>query len=440
MRVPPGVLSGAQIVLVALRCGCPARVFYDPAVSPSDHERLIVDCERAVAGGVVLGRDPEGRVVLTRGALPGERVVVSPESVRPKLIMGSVTRVESPSPGRVEPPCPMVARGCGGCDLQHASRELQAEMRIEVVRDALGHTGSLGALARSIPVEQLEAASEVAARTTMRLAVLEDGRLGLRRRRSHESLAIPGCLVAHRLLVPTLAEGRFPRAREVTLRASERTGEVLAVVSRRDRQSVVPPGVRVVGSDALRGGARAWITESVDGHDLRISARSFFQSGPQGAAALGRAVARALEGFDARSDRLVDLYGGVGLFTVLLGARRAEVVERSASAVADARFNTAALGASVTRCDVDSWKPSQVEAVVADPAREGLGPGGVAAVVATGARRVALVSCDVAAMARDVSSLVDNGYEPTRVEVVDMFPHTHHVEAVTTLVPRDEPR
>lgn len=416
---------------------CKPPVFYDPAVPSKDHEPVTVELERPVAGGVVLGRDPDGRVVLASGGLPGETVVVAPSRVRPKLITGSVTSVELASSGRVEPPCPMVAQGCGGCDLQHATRDLQAEIRIEVARDALAHTGSLPqSLATSVPVEQVEESPPVAGRTTMRLAVLADGRPGLRRHRSHEALAIPGCLVAHPLLLPVLADGRFPDAREVLLRASASTAEVLAMVSPTDRRSVVPEGVTTVGVDELRRGTRRWITERVDGHDLRVSPRSFFQSGPVGAAMVGRAVTRALGDFDPEVDRLVDLYGGVGLFTVLLGARNAEVVERSPSAVADARVNTAGLGAVVTRADVDSWKPSVAAAVVADPARQGLGTSGVAAVVATGAPKVALVSCDPAAMARDLSLLLEAGYEPEKIELVDVFPHTHHIEAVTTLVAR----
>lgn len=412
-------------------------VLYDPAVASKDHEPVTVDLERPVAGGAMLGHDADGRVVLAHGGLPGETVVVAPDRVRPTLITGSVIEVKVCSPGRVAPPCPMVAQGCGGCDLQHATRDLQGGLRVGVVRDALTHTGSLPrSLAESVLVEHVEESSPIASRTTMRLAVLDGGELGLRRRRSRTPVAVRGCHVAHPLLLPTLAEGRFPGAREVVLRASVHTGEVLAMVAPRDRHSVVPEGVTTVGADELRSGSQVWITERVEGHDLRISPRSFFQAGPVGAAMLGRAVGRALGAFDPSEDRLVDLYGGVGLFTVLLGARNAEVVERSVSAVADARVNTAALEAVVTRTDVGSWSPSPAAAVVADPAREGLGAAGVAAVVATGAPKVALVSCDAAAMARDVSLLFKEGYMPERIEVVDLFPHTHHIEAVTTLVAR----
>ena len=134
------------------------------------------------------------------------------------------------------------------------------------------------------------------------------------------------------------------------------------------------------------------------------------------------------------TDRLVDLYGGVGLFTLALGAQHSIVVERSASSCADARVNLAPLGSLVDEVAVERWTPTRADVVIADPARAGLGAEGVAQVVATGAPRVALVSCDPAALARDVRLLVDAGYRAEGVELVDMFPHTHHVEAVTTLV------
>lgn len=395
---------------------------------------LEVRLERAVAGGVVLGRDVTGRVVLVEGALPGERATVALRRDTARMAAGVATRILAASADRLAPPCPLVAEGCGGCDLQHATPLLQRGMRLEVVRDALSH------LARrtGVPVEQVDEIPQWGYRTSMRLGVVRRGanrgRLGLRHRRSDDLVATPTCMVAHPLLVPVLAEGRFPGATEVSVRASATTGEVLVVATPSARGCTVPQGVRLLGADDLARGERAWVTEHVEGHHLRVSAGSFFQAGPEGAAALGRAVGRAFESIDPVEERIVDLYGGIGLFTVLLGARRAVVVERSASAVADARVNTRGLGAAVVKVSVGRWRPSPADAVVADPSREGLGVEGAAAVAATGARVVALVSCDPAALGRDVTLLAASGYEPTRVEVVDMFPNTHHVEAVTTLV------
>ncbi|MGI9578987.1 MAG: hypothetical protein ACR2OH_12360, partial [Microthrixaceae bacterium] len=246
----------------------------------------LVRLERAVAGGVVLGHDSDGRVVLVREGLPGELVEVEVESERKTLLRGRVSDVVDPSEHRVEPPCPLVSAGCGGCDLQHGDAAIQREMRIEVVRDALSHIGGID----SIPIEQLEPDAPLDGRTTMRLAVIPEGpdagAMALRHRRSHELVRVQRCLVAHPLLAPVLADGRFPGESEVMARVSVSSGEVVvAPASRRNR------------------GSR--ITEVVDGHSFRISAASFFQSGPVAAAALGRAVGRALDAFDPTADRLV---------------------------------------------------------------------------------------------------------------------------------------
>ena len=404
---------------------------------------LEVVLERAVAGGVVLGRDHGGRVALVRGGLPGERVGIDVDEESPTLLRGAVRTVLDASARRVDPECANVGRGCGGCDLQHASRSLQREMRAEVVRDALQHTARLpGSVAAALTIEETEEVP-VASRTTLRTVVTDDGTLGLRRFGSHDRISLGTCPVAHPVLAASIREARFEGPGEVTLRGSVATGEVIALPAaprdrsgrRRGRAPVarrVPDGMRVLDGPQDRTGPR-WITETVAGVSLRVSARSFFQSGPGPAAALGRAVRRALGGFDPHRDRLVDLYGGVGLFTSLLGAEHSEVIEWSSPAVADARVNTAQLGSRVTRSDVNRWRPAQADAVVADPARRGLGSRGVDAVVATGADTVALVSCDPASMARDLAGLYEHGYVPGRIELVDMFPHTHHVEAVSTL-------
>ena len=95
-------------------------------------------------------------------------------------------------------------------------------------------------------------------------------------------------------------------------------------------------------------------------------------------------------------------------------------------------MNLEHLDATVVKVAVERWTPTPADVVVADPARSGLGADGVRAVVGTGAARVALVSCDPAALARDARLLVEAGYRLDGVELVGMFPHTHHIEAVST--------
>ncbi len=396
-----------------------------PDGAPAD----VVEVERMVAGGLGLAHDPSGRVVLVEGGLPGERVEVRLTEEKPRMARAEATRVLVASPRRVVPPCPEVARGCGGCDMQHVTPDAQRDLKVAVVRDALARLAKLP----DLPVDPGIALDDQRYRTTLRCAVSGD-RAGFHRRRSSEVAVVEDCLVAHPLVADVLVHGRFPGASEIVVRAGARTGERLVVVTPTVGDDVVvPDGVRVVGADELRAGRRAWIHEDVAGHHFRISAESFFQARPDGAEALLEAVSRALGPIDADRDRLADLYGGVGLFAVGLGARSSVVVERSPSSAADARINTQHLDATIVRVAVERWRPSAADVVVADPARSGLGKDGVRAAVATGARRVALVSCDPASLARDVGLFASSGYRPLGVELVDLFPHTHHVEAVTTL-------
>jgi 23S rRNA (uracil1939-C5)-methyltransferase len=106
-------------------------------------------------------------------------------------------------------------------------------------------------------------------------------------------------------------------------------------------------------------------------------------------------------------------------------------VESASSAVADARANLRTLGVTVVAADVTKWSPVSADFVVADPSRKGLGRGGVAAVDGSGARRVILVSCDAASLARDYALLRDAGFALTSLTPVDLFPHTFHVEVAT---------
>ena len=129
----------------------------------------------------------------------------------------------------------------------------------------------------------------------------------------------------------------------------------------------------------------------------------------------------------------IDLYSGVGVFAGVLAARGWSVtaIESDRSAVDDARVNLRDFDVDIVRGDVTKWTPPRADLVVADPSRAGLGRAGVAVVVATGARRAILVSCDAASLGRDAGLLRDAGYELTSVTPVDLFPHTAHVEVVT---------
>ena len=373
-----------------------------------------------------MAREGTGRVVLVDGALPGEIVDAVLTEERTSYARARIVAVIDPSPDRVAPPCPHVARGCGGCGWQHISLEAQRRYKTEVVSEALGRAGGHEG-AEVLPAEPAGLAGY---RTTLRVTS-EGARPGFRRHRGHEVVPVDTCLVAHPLLAELLAAGDFGEATDVTLRCGARTGERLALLGPSSQGASLPGSVRVIGEDELAAGRRAWIFEEVSGKRLRLSAESFFQASPEGAEVLVNLVGSAFAG--APDGPLVDAYGGVGLFGATVGAGRpVTVLESAAPAAADARVNLPA--ASVRRIDVARWRASRAAVVVADPPRAGLGAAGVAALVATRASHLALVSCDPASLGRDAALLRAQGFALEWSALVDMFPGTPHVEVVSRFV------
>lgn len=379
-------------------------------------------------GGEAVAREASGRVVFVADAAPGETVLVELTEEKRSFARGRVVEVRSASPDRVVPPCPHVAGGCGGCDWQHLAVTAQRRLRREQVAEVLDRQAGL-----ADPV--VESGPELAAerfRTTVRGTTSPDGRFAFRRRRSHEPVMVDSCLVAHPLVEEIIAEGTFGAAADVTIRVGARTGERLVLVGPTAADVVVPDDVRVVGADELKAGRRAWFREEVAGRSWRISAGSFFQASPEGAEALVSEVTRLVRRLAPGADRLVDLCCGVGLFAGTVGAAHATVgVERSAPAVADARHNLSDLDGRVVRTSLARWRPSAADVVVADPARAGLAKDGVAAVVATGAPLLVLVSCDPASLGRDAALLAGAGYHHVSSTVLDLFGHTGRIEVVS---------
>lgn len=378
---------------------------------------------KMVAGGDALARQADGRMVMLRGALPGERVDARLVSEKRHFASAVTERVLEAAVGRRAPPCPLVARGCGGCDWQHVAEDTALTLKAAMAQDALERTGRISDVtvraAGRIPAEGY--------RTTLRLALDASGAPGFRAARSHKVVVAPACLVAHPALQPLLATLRAPGGRELVLRVGAGSGERLAWCT---------PG-SVPRPDALpedvAWGPDSAVHEVVDGVRLRVSAGSFFQSSPQAAALLAHAVrAAAGPSEDWGDGTVVDAYGGVGLYaaTVVPADRPVRVLESSQSACDDARVNLAGRDARVERVAVERWRPEPAALVIANPARSGLGAAATARLTDSGARRLVLVSCDPVSFARDARLLGEAGYRLTGADALDLFPNTHHVELV----------
>lgn len=365
--------------------------------------------------------------------MPGDDVTVEITEEHGDWARGAIETIHEASADRVTPPCIHRREGCGGCDWQHVAESVQLPAKVAIVVDALRRTGKLG----DPDVRAVGSVPGGGYRTTIRVVGDADGRAAYRMERSNDTVVAAGCLVAHPALVEMLDALIVPPGVEVTLRVSAATGEATALW---DGDAGIVQGL----PDHVATGPRASLTEVVAGHRLRVSAPSFFQSGPAAAGLLVQRVMRAAPELPT-ARRVLDAYAGVGLFAAAATRPESQVVavESSRSAVADCNVNLADRRARIECRQVGDWRAKRGETfdvVIADPARTGLGKPGSRAIAATGAPVVVLVSCDPVSLARDATLLSQHGYRHERTDVIDLFPGTHHVEAVTRFTRASQPR
>lgn len=361
-------------------------------------------------------------MVFVRHTLPGELVTVRvTDTSHDRFWRGDAVEVHEAAPERTEPPCPVSGPGrCGGCDFQHVTLDGQRALKTAVVVEQLQRLAGLtwdGAV-EAVPGDL----GGLGWRTRMRYHVDDEGVLGLRRHRDHGLQPVPdqGCPISD------------PRGRP------ERTGWVPGAVV---ESAVDSTGTVTTLVDGDRVDGPALLHQDVDGSALAVAADGFWQVHPGAAATLVDAVLEGLE--PQEGERAFDLYCGVGLFAVALARRGLRVwgVESSRSAVAHARRNLEAVGAEGSRAtagrvaQVLRRMPARTDLVVLDPPRTGAGSEVVRAVLARRPRRIAYVACDPAALARDLRTAVDGGYELVSLRGFDLFPMTSHVECVAVLAP-----
>ncbi len=392
-------------------------------------------------------------VVFVRHALPGESVLARVTEGRDgdRFWRADAVEVLQASPDRVVAPCRFAGPGaCGGCDWQHASLPAQRRLKAEVLAEQLRR---LAGLDLSPVVESLPGAPDGSGwRTRVRFAVDPAGRPGLRRHRSHEVIPVTECFIAHPEVAATgVLDALWADTAQVqvTIAGSGEHAVVVRAASNRRGTRSVPsatpmpaPEATLVAYSPPGVSATDRVVEHVQGRIYAVPAGGFWQVHPHAARTLVEAVAEALE--PRPGDVLLDLYSGVGLFAGSLAAAvapggRVFAVESDAAAVAAARDNLLGLpGVTVVADRVDQALAAglpEASLVVLDPPRVGAGREVVEAVAARGPRRVAYVACDPATLARDLRTFADCGYRVRQLRAFDLFPHTHHLEAVAGLEP-----
>lgn len=396
-------------------------------------ELPIVEVGPVAHGGHCVAR-LDGQVVFVRHALPGERVRIDVTERSKRFLRADAVEVLDAARDRVEPPC-RYAGTCGGCDFQHVSPSGQRRLLGAVVQEQLRR---LAGLDRVVEVEAVEP-EDLGWRTRVTYAVDDEGHAGLRRHRSHEVVEIDRCLIAHPG-APEVPSARWEDGPVEAIVSS--TGERVVVADGPVPEEILPLDGVVARDGRVRSG-HGVVTERVRDRDFQISGSGFWQVHPRAARTLVDAV---LAGAQVRpGERVLDLYGGAGLFAAFLAEATGpdgEVlsVEGARGGHADARRNLADLAqvrtmrASVEKALSRGQLGAAADVVVLDPPRTG-SKDAVRPIAELSPRRIVYVACDPAALARDLASFREQGYELVDLRAFALFPMTHHVECVAVLAP-----
>ena len=378
--------------------------------------------ERILPGGAGLAH-ADGRTLLVALAAPGDRLRVRIERTQGRVAFASIAEILSPSPHRIEPPCPYFGR-CGGCDFQHLDYETQLAAKVEIIRDCLRRIAQID-FTGEIPITGSPNTFHYRSRAQWQFDP-QRMRLGYFERGSHRVCDISACPV----LIPQL-EAAFESLREQMNEGSlpEGVSEFQAVAGD-DGPSLAPPAAEHPTREVSR---------RIGAHRYRFSAEGFFQINHE---LLEQLIAAAID--DARGEKAVDLYCGAGLFTLPLaqGFKRVFGVEANSTAISFAGRNleeAAIDNVTLETAKVGEWladeaeKLAPVDFVLLDPPRAGAEDNAIDGILRLRPRRISYVSCDPATLARDLKGLISRGYRLDAVAAFDMFAQTHHVETVVHL-------
>jgi 23S rRNA (uracil1939-C5)-methyltransferase len=379
-----------------------------------------VTTERLAFGGDAVARH-EGLAIFVPFAAPGERLRIRITERKKNYARGVIEEILAPSPARRAPPCRYFGE-CGGCQLQHLSYDEQLRAKSGFVRDALARIGRIP-WDREI---EIRSAAEFGYRSRAQVKI-ESGsdhlRIGFNHAASHSVCDVESCPV----LAPEL-DRTFQKLRS-SLASSDTDFEQAAEVE----MALGRTGVDL--EPRMKGFPGAHISQRIGDMTYSFSASTFFQVNHLLLEDFAREATADYSGRLA-----VDLYAGVGLFTLQLARSFDRVigVESDSRAARFARQNIA--DNKVTNVEfhnqrVESWLRgfnSVPDLILLDPPRAGAAEA-MDEIAKLKPARIAYVSCDPATLARDLRKLIDARYSLSSVVAFDLFPQTYHVETIASL-------
>jgi 23S rRNA (uracil1939-C5)-methyltransferase len=380
---------------------------------------LEVEVERILPGGMGLAH-AGGKTVFVSLAAPGDRLRVRVDREQGNVLFASIEEILTPSPLRIEPPCPYFGR-CGGCDFQQLTYEAQLAAKAEMIRDCLHRIAGF----ENIPDFSVTPSPNewrYRMRATWQID-REQQAIGYYERGSRRVCDVADCAI----LVPEL-QANLERVRGAEWNQFPSDLKHLEVAAGENEVSFARPFADFENNE---------LRLTVRGEVYRYDAQTFFQTNPT---LLGPLIDAAVG--DASGETAIDLYSGVGLFTLPLLRRFRSVmaVESNPTSARFARWNLKDAGfdpAAVNVVNVADWLngvSTRVDFILLDPPRVGAESNVIKGILDLHPARISYVSCDPATLARDLKKVVAGGYFVQSLAAFDLFPQTHHVETVVHLV------
>ncbi|WP_067839114.1 23S rRNA (uracil(1939)-C(5))-methyltransferase RlmD [Amphibacillus sediminis] len=429
----------------------------------------------------------DGYPMFVPHVLPGETAQVKAIKVNKNFAIGKLLEIEQVSPDRVDPPCYVYSQ-CGGCQLQHMSYQMQLRMKAQQVQSALQKIGHI----KEVQVEPtLGMEDPWRYRNKVQIPVAEkNGQLitGFYRKRSHDIIdGMDRCIITsesndqmveavrkiaddlgisaydeqtHRgilrhimvrsgqahdqtMVVLVTRTSELPHKKQLIKRLTEANPNIKSIM-----QNINPERTNVIlGKKTKCLWGEAYIYDSIDEIKFAISAKSFYQVNPSQTQVLYHKVLEyaALTG----NETVIDAYCGIGTISLFLARNAKKVlgVEIVPEAIEDAKRNAELNHLTNTEFFVGQaekvmpWWTTQglkPDVIVVDPPRKGCDQALLEAMLAMRPDRIVYVSCNPSTLARDLAILENGGYQTKKVQPVDMFPQTSHVECVALMSRVDE--
>ncbi|MCO7124595.1 23S rRNA (uracil(1939)-C(5))-methyltransferase RlmD [Sporolactobacillus shoreicorticis] len=428
----------------------------------------------------------DGYTLFIPGGLPGEKAIIQVIKTKKGYGYGRLIELTKTSDRRAEPPCPYYDQ-CGGCAIQHISSEGQLAYKREIVQNALERIGGL----TDIYVEStLGMAKPWRYRNKIQVPVAQQNgkfAFGFYKKRSHDIVTMDHCMITEAIIDDIVQTARqiaeehhvMPYdetkhrgvLRHIMARVGKKTGEVMVVFVTRTEElphrktlirelieryphiKSIAQNINTKRTNAIFGDTtktlwgRDVIYDQIGGVTFAISARSFFQVNPTQTEVL---YGKALEYAELTGqETVIDAYCGIGTISLFLAKQAKHVygVEIVPEAIEDARKNAelnkitnATFKVGKSEDVIPVWRDQGInpDVIVVDPPRKGCDASLIDTMTAMQPQRIVYVSCNPATLARDLKLLTAGGYQVKKVQPVDMFPQTMHVECAVLMTRVDK--